>query len=265
MTRDNICKFSDIKSGDLICSSFVYESTGAQSELSISERYIIGFVTDGGGKLHQSGADFPLKKGYAFFIQNGSSFKIISNGELAYFYVSFYGRRAEELAERFALCDSNCTFDLSKNYEELTSFALNCLQRANGQNTDLLGECGLLYILAHLDSHGNESPDLLSLITTLTTQNFDRADFSLSTLSEMMKYDAKYLSFYFKKHKHICYSEYLRDMRIRHAVFLMEQGLTSVKNIALLSGFGDALYFSKVFKRVMGKSPKEYMSIAVTL
>ena len=81
----------------------------------------------------------------------------------------------------------------------------------------------------------------------------------------MMKYDAKYLSFYFKKHKHICYSEYLRDMRIRHAVFLMEQGLTSVKNIALLSGFGDALYFSKVFKRVMGKSPKEYMSIAVTL
>lgn len=75
-----------------------------------------------------------------------------------------------------------------------------------------------------------------------------------------MNYDSKYLSFYFKKHKRICYSEYLRDLRISHSLFLMEQGITSIKNIALLSGFGDALYFSKVFKKVTGKTPKEHIA-----
>ena len=39
----------------------------------------------------------------------------------------------------------------------------------------------------------------------------------------------------------------------------MEEGVISVKNIALLSGFRDALYFSKIFTKVEGISPKAYM------
>jgi transcriptional regulator GlxA family with amidase domain len=42
-------------------------------------------------------------------------------------------------------------------------------------------------------------------------------------------------------------------------LFLMEQRVVSVKNIAVLAGFGDALYFSKVFKGQMGESPKKYI------
>ena len=56
------------------------------------------------------------------------------------------------------------------------------------------------------------------------------------------------------------YTQYLRDMRIRHAIFLMEEGLVSVKNIALLSGFRDPLYFSKVFTESEGISPKAYIA-----
>ena len=40
----------------------------------------------------------------------------------------------------------------------------------------------------------------------------------------------------------------------------MEEGLVSVKNIALLSGFRDPLYFSKVFAETEGISPKNYIS-----
>jgi len=42
-------------------------------------------------------------------------------------------------------------------------------------------------------------------------------------------------------------------------MFLIEQGIVSVKNVAILSGFQDALYFSKVFKDAVGISPKEYI------
>jgi AraC-like DNA-binding protein len=39
----------------------------------------------------------------------------------------------------------------------------------------------------------------------------------------------------------------------------MEQGVVSVKNVSLLSGFRDALYFSKVFTTEEGISPKAYI------
>ena len=54
------------------------------------------------------------------------------------------------------------------------------------------------------------------------------------------------------------FSEYLRLVRVKHAVMLIENGVTSVKNVASLSGFSDPLYFSKVFTESVGVSPSEY-------
>ena len=57
----------------------------------------------------------------------------------------------------------------------------------------------------------------------------------------------------------IGYSEYLRTLRIKYAVSLFDHGIDSVKNVALLSGFQDPLYFSSVFKNVIGISPTQYI------
>jgi len=260
MERYNICKFSDIKSSDLICTDFVYENTNAQSKKTYTDKYILGFIDSGSGILSQGAGEFKLYKGCAFFVKKDSHFSITGEVGLAYFYISFYGRRADELVERFLLSEHSCVFDLSGRYNDLSAFATDCLNRATEQNTDILSECGLLYLLTFLEVKKSRSTDLLSTMITVTSKSFSDVRFSLNTLAEQLKYDAKYLSFYFKKHKQICFSDYLRDLRIRHAVFLMEEGITSVKNIALLSGFKDPLYFSKVFNKEIGKSPKEYLS-----
>ena len=262
MKENNICKFSNIKSSDLICTQFVYETQNTQSTLSYTDRYLLGFVISGCSLLKQNDIEIKINKGYVFFVEKNAHFSIRGDAEFSYFYISFYGRRADELVERFLLSAERCAFDLSERYDELSSFAFGCLSRATEQNTDILSECGLLYLLTFLEIKESKGTDLLSTIISLTTQNFADVNFSLSSLAEMIKYDAKYISFYFKKHKQICYSKYLKDLRIKRSVFLIEQGLTNVKNISLLSGFSDALYFSKVFKAEMGKSPKEYIAYA---
>ena len=38
----------------------------------------------------------------------------------------------------------------------------------------------------------------------------------------------------------------------------MQQGITSVQNVAALSGYRDPLYFSRVFKSIVGVSPSVY-------
>ena len=55
-------------------------------------------------------------------------------------------------------------------------------------------------------------------------------------------------------------SEYIATIRIQYACTLMEQGLSSVSDIALLCGFSDPLYFSKVFKKRMGISPRAHIN-----
>lgn len=261
MEKDNICKFSNTSSSDLICTRFVYENTNAQSHNTYTDSYILGFITDGKALLQNDTSVFNLSKGQAFFINPNTNFSISNEDGLSYFYITFYGRRADELARRSNIDTSPFSvFEMCENCEEITAFALNCLNRANGQNTDILGECTLLYLFSFLTAEEKKNTNLLSSIIRLTEENFTDYKFSLNALGKLMNYDAKYLSFYFKKHKQVTYSEYLRDLRIKHAVFLIEQGLTSVKNIGMLSGFGDALYFSKVFKTVTKKSPKEYIA-----
>ena len=257
---DDICKFSVIRSSDLACSNFIYEVTDVQSKSTFTENYVFGFIVESGATIIENNNHHVLVKGDAFLLQKNTTFKIVGDENLKYFYVSFYGRRADEMVGRFELTKAVHTFKFQQSYNEITTLAFDALKKATEHNTDLFAESMLLYLFAHLDMKSKEYNDLLSSIITITNNEFTNVDFSLNKLAALISYDPKYISFFFKKSKGICYTDYLRDLRIKRAVFLMEQGMTSIKNIALLSGFKDALYFSKIFKQETKKSPKEYIN-----
>ena len=124
-------------------------------------------------------------------------------------------------------------------HDSLLPFWRECHTLAEDGNIDLLCESVLLYSLANLRPEKNPPSDALSQIVKITQERFPDPSLSLSAIGEEMCYDPKYLSALFKKKKGILYTRYLREMRIRHAIFLMEEGLVSINNIALLSGFQD--------------------------
>ncbi len=63
----------------------------------------------------------------------------------------------------------------------------------------------------------------------------------------------------FKKVMGITPIEYLNKIRIEKSLELLSAG-HSIKETALLVGFSDPYYFSKVFKKAKGASPKYYMA-----
>lgn len=68
-----------------------------------------------------------------------------------------------------------------------------------------------------------------------------------------------YLSKIFKKHKGFTYNEYLINMKINEAKRLLcceEEYL--IGEVAEVVGFSDQFYFSKVFKSIVGSTPREY-------
>ena len=97
------------------------------------------------------------------------------------------------------------------------------------------------------------------IIKKYIDDNFTSCDLSLNCISKELLYNPKYISGLFKKKMNIGLVEYINTIRIQYACTLISQGFTSVKELAVLSGYKDALYFSKVFKKKMGVSPKQYI------
>ena len=254
---DNVCKFSLNRSSDLICENFIYETGIGRSSRARAASHYVGLVSSGEGKLDVGGFISDISAGTLFFVPIGLDFSIKSTRELKYFYVCFHGRRADELIERFLINEANCVFD---GYTELLPFWKDAQSRADNGTIDILCEAVLLYSLGHLKPAATRSNDVVSNIVAITQKNFANPNLSISSIAASLGYDAKYLSSIFKKKRGVSYTTYLRDLRIRRAIFLMEQGLVSVKNIASLSGFSDALYFSKVFSGVEGIPPSEYIT-----
>ncbi|MBQ2273664.1 MAG: helix-turn-helix transcriptional regulator, partial [Clostridia bacterium] len=124
---------------------------------------------------------------------------------------------------------------------------------------DIVSECVLMYTFSRLTGVKDPNRDVASLLASYAEENFSDGGLSLNSLADDWGYNAKYLSDCFKKRMGMGFSHYLKTLRVKHAVFLMEHGVESVKNVAYLCGFRDPLYFSKVFRESLGVSPKEYL------
>lgn len=67
-----------------------------------------------------------------------------------------------------------------------------------------------------------------------------------------------YLSTLFQKQLSKGFVDYLNEIRIEHACTYLRQNYLKTYEIAYKVGFKDEKYFSKVFKKLKGKSPSEY-------
>ena len=256
MQRDNVCKFNFNRSSDLICLNFIKEANNSQSKAKIATENSVHLVVSGKGLLSVNGVESIIEKGSLFFIIDGDEFSISSLESLEYLYICFHGRRADELMLRFNINEGN---NLFSGYESLISYWNECQELAEAGNIDILCESVLLYSLARLKPAQKQQNDVVSRVIAITQKSFTDPSLSISSIADELGYDAKYLSSLFKKKKGVAYTQYLREQRIRHALFLMEQGVVSVKNVAILSGFADPLYFSKIFTTSEGISPKDYI------
>jgi len=79
-------------------------------------------------------------------------------------------------------------------------------------------------------------------------------------LSAYMNLNYNYMAALFRKQTGYSIREYLERARVFKAVELMRETTNNISEIGLQVGYEDALYFSRVFKKVTGKSPSAYIS-----
>lgn len=83
-------------------------------------------------------------------------------------------------------------------------------------------------------------------------------DLTLTMLAERYRYHPTYFSEMFKAQAGTSFIHYVTDIRMKHAVRLLEGTELGLGDIAELTGFSNASYFSSKFKKRYGLSPSEY-------
>ncbi len=89
-------------------------------------------------------------------------------------------------------------------------------------------------------------------------KNYSDGTLSSHSLADYFGINEQYLCYLFKKHTDITISTFIMNTRMKAAGRFLADPRNNISEVASKSGFNDAAYFSKCFKKFYGKSPKKY-------
>lgn len=92
----------------------------------------------------------------------------------------------------------------------------------------------------------------------LIEDNYNDPDLNVEALAEMLKIHRVTLSKAFSAAFHLPISQYLLKQRLDKAKQLLQDSSLPAKNIARLTGFSSADYFSRIFRSCTGLTPLQY-------
>lgn len=99
--------------------------------------------------------------------------------------------------------------------------------------------------------------EIIQKAVNYANEHFDQP-LTLDDVAEQVHLNPSYFSTLFKKETGVGFSDYLAKVRIERSKALLKDRRHSIMAVAILVGFEDQSYFSKVFRRLTGISPKTY-------
>ncbi len=83
---------------------------------------------------------------------------------------------------------------------------------------------------------------------------------TLNRVAEVFNISPNYLSVLFSKCNDIGFTDYINQSKIEEAKNMMKNSNLKIYEISNILGFESAFYFSRVFKKITGMSPRDYMN-----
>ena len=232
--------------------------------------YIIG----GSLTLYTGGKRVQLRKGNCFLLRPDSDieYRTNPNHPASFYWVSVNGQRCRSCFAEMGFGKENYLPAIPKEYrrelrrifyanfviEEPLKEIIDSVFLAN-----FLRIYHLLYLVAHKDSAPKritgKRKEYIEQTIEYINRHYSEPSLSIKEIARVIHIHENYLSHTFREEMGLPFREYLSQKRISMSYALMERGMTSVSEIAYAVGFSDPLYFSKVFKRYNGISPREHL------
>ena len=208
-----------------------------------------------------------------YYITAGQSF-IIYPGETVYYYpdpdnpwvyawVNFIGVEAGELLSFIGFSKNNRVAPYIKHdiilpyFEKIVSPYDNSSQVLSTRNSGYLKILLSVY-MEYFPGQTDGISEKLLKITDYISENFADSELSVNTLSEKFWISRSQLYREFAKFFGMSPNRYINQFRILKAIQMLKLDKSNIYDVAQSTGFSDQFYFSRVFKKITGKSPKEF-------
>lgn len=231
----------------------------------LRDHFLIHHVIAGRGAFTADGVTRRLQAGDTFIIFPSTvvSYQADEKDPWEYCWVGFHGAEARVLIGQTALRREQPVI----RFPEPASVesAITAIYQASGSSAAAeLRAIGSLYLFLALLTECSACPASrdLSLEYVETAIRFIAHNYSgsldISDIASHVGISRSHLYRVFMQNIGSSPNEYLTRFRISQACELLEHSSLPVSAVAASVGYEDPLYFSRVFKKIMGKPPKSY-------
>lgn len=152
------------------------------------------------------------------------------------------------------------------NEEQVRHFKLNCFSLAqSARNMEALQEnleAMIQDFQIIMESYQvEESRREIQAIMDYIRQHLSEP-LQLQDIADQFGFSYSYLSSLISNASSETFTEYLNRIRIEQACRLLQSTNKSISEIALACGYSDSGYFSRIFRKLMGKSPRQYRNLS---
>ena len=238
-------------------------SSGLFQKDLLAETYKLIYVYKGRCKVVIDGICFEASSGDSVLIYPCLDFKIIPGKDLKYTWLVFSGFESAAILGRVAFSKKNPVLgkmDID-GFEDLFDMPQN-LEKAYSHYR--LGGCFLLllsYYIEKFPSKTREYEGYVYRACTYIDENFSTPGFGVKNVTEALKIDRSYLYRLFMDEIGVSVIDYIIRRRISKAEILLANSGLSIKDVAYSVGFSDQMYFSRMFKRINGRTPTEFREL----
>ena len=242
--------------------------TSSRANLS---SYLFFTILSGSGKLDYNGVQYDLSEGDAVFLDCSIPYSHTTGRDLWKLqWCHFYGPEMGGIYEKYKARGGNVVFRPKKPeaYRDLLE-KLKKTARSDSHVRDMEINALLSDLLVLLmEDSWNPERDRVQTGKRLQIMgvreyidNHYASNITLDDLAERFFMNKTYLSELFKEQYGVALKDYLVSVRITEAKKLLRFTDKTTEEIAEAIGVNGAAYFSRMFKRVEGVSPREYRNL----
>ena len=229
------------------------------------DSFLFFVVIDGTGILNYQNEIYHLKKNDCVFINCQNEYSHTSdNWNIA--WVHFNGNNIKNIFNKYLERDGKYVFN------SINTIFINSINTifSIADSSDYLKDMNIYNELVNLlnnlmaltiynDSTKNRKYDLDTIKQYLDSNYLE--NISLEKLSSLFFINKFYLTRAFKEKYGTTINNYILEKRITKSKELLRFSDSSIEDIAIACGIKDPNYFSRVFKKIEGITPKEYKKI----
>lgn len=230
---------------------------------AVKSFYLIHYILEGEGDFFINHTHYKLKKGQGFLIEPDYQTTYISNehNPWTYVWVGFTGREAKRILNSIGLSQTNPIFTCEQG-DKLKKYVFDMLNHNYSNQADNYRLLGMLYlflaVIADAQKNKFDTPSGNTYVNHAITyiQNHYSMPVTIEEISAYVGLNRSYLSSLFKEYTGLSPIKYLQNFRITRAQHMLRVTDLPIESIALSCGYQSAESFHKIFRQIVGMSPR---------